>query len=197
MYQRSVFSGSRVLNPILCAFAITTAGCLPEAPPLDGPLDFDDANGELFEMHHNHGARYSGKYKLDGKAFQADWELSNLLHKRAKVQLKPPRDTFTKIDLYRALEIALADEERIAWHQVATDTIMRCFCQAARGDGSSSVFAQCPDAPYEVTVKVKDNVSEWFCEARIQIQTDPKKLEEAQKYAQEQLDNLEKRHADD
>lgn len=176
---------------------LPAAGCLPEAPPLDGPLDFDEANGELFEMHHNHGARYTGEYKLDGKPFKANWELANLLHKRAKVQVKPPTETFSEVDLYRALEIALADEEMIAWHQVATDTIMQCFRQALLNEDSDIASRMCPDAPYDITVKVKNNVSEWFCEVKVQILLDPKKVEEGRKYAQKKLDDLEERHAND
>ncbi|MCS7471247.1 hypothetical protein NZK35_31725 [Stieleria sp. ICT_E10.1] len=174
-----------------------TTGCLPEAPPLDGMLSFREANELLFEEHANHGAIYNIDHTWNGKPFKAEWRLANYLKKSAQLQIKPPTETFDEVDLCMALETALADESSNPWHNVADDAILRGFRHALQNDDTHIAAAYCPDAPYDIMVKVKNNGSEWFCEVKVQNLIDPKKLEEAQKYAQEQLDRLEKQHAHD
>ncbi|WP_146520324.1 hypothetical protein [Stieleria varia] len=173
------------------------SGCMPQAPPLDGMLPFKEANELLFEMHANHGARYTADHVWNGKPFKANWELANYMKKAAQLQIKPPTATFDEVDLYMALETALADQTFNPWHNVADDTILQCFCQAIKNTESNMAYGSCPDAPYDITIKVKNNTSEWFCEVRVQNIQDPKKLEEAAKAAQEKLDNLERQHAND
>lgn len=182
---------------MIVAFLSTTVGCLPDAPPLDGKLSFDDASGLLFEMHHNHGKIYKKDLEYNGKAFKAEWELANFLKKSAQLQVKPKVAEFDEIDLCMALQIALADEETNPWHNVADDAIMDCFLKALHDEDTHIASGICPDAPYDITVKVKKYSTDWFCEVRIRNLLDPKKVEEGAKFAEEQLDRLEQQHADD
>ena len=179
------------------AFTFGLAGCLPDPPPLDGRLSFDDASGLLFEMHSNHGKIYKKDLEYNGKPFKAEWELANFLMKSAKLQIKPPVADFDEVGLCMALQTALADKDSNPWHNVADDAIVDCFLKALNSDESDIAIGVCPDAPYEITVKVKQNGPNWFCEVRIQNSLDPEKMEQAAKFAKEQLDRLEKQHADD
>lgn len=193
----TLFSSHGPLRITALLVLASAGGCLPEAPPLDGMLSFKEANELLFEEHANHGAIYDIEHEWNGKKFKAEWRLANFLKKAAQLQIKPPTDTFDEVDLCMALETALADESSNPWHNVADDAIIQGFRHALLNDDTNLAYPTCPDAPYNITVKVKNNGSEWFCEVRVQNEIDPKKLEEAQKYAQEQLDRLEKQHAND
>ena len=184
---------------IACCTFLTISGCMPEAPPLDGQLSFKKANQELFGMHAKHGAIYVSEHVLDGKPFKANWELANYMKKAAMVQVKPPTDTFTEVDLVLAVEMALEDVEHNPWHQVANDAIMNTVIQATAADDDETGWGlgYCPDAPYEVSCKIKKNGAEWFCEIRVQNEFDPEKLAEAAEAAQDALDRLEAQHAND
>lgn len=181
----------------IAMFLLAFTGCLPEAPPLDGYLSFKEAGELLFEEHANHGAIYTADHNWNGKPFTANWRLANYLKRAAELQIKPPTDTFDEVDLCMALETALADESTNPWHNVADDTILCAFRRALHDEDSGIATAICPDAPYDITVKVKKYSQEWFCEVKIQNITDPKKIAEAQQYAKEELDRLERRHAND
>ena len=167
MLQRLSFS----LSVILVA---SLTGCLPpEPPPLEGPLSRKEANGKIFAMHAAHGNIYSVDHVWNGKKFKANWELANIIKKRAQLQIKPPTDSFSETDLYMALLTALDDEEHSPWHNIADDTIAKCFRGALFDDETNMDADLVPQAPYEVTVKVKKYSKEWFCQVTIQNMMNP------------------------
>ncbi|MEO1527381.1 MAG: hypothetical protein AAFX06_18280 [Planctomycetota bacterium] len=197
---RRPFRGiGRLVACLLFATVLTISGCLPQEPPLDGPLSFKKANQTLFGMHAAHGAFYKSEHEYEGKPFTANWELANYLKKSAKVQLKPPTEQFDRVDLYMALDQILHDEDFCPWHPVCADTILDAYTQAAQAEDDDTGWGlgSCPDGPYEVEVKLKINGPEWFCEVRVQNEMDPEKLKKAQEDAEAALDQLEAMHAND
>lgn len=169
-------SSKKFAMMFLGVLAIASSGCLPETPPLEGPLTPKDAQSGIMGMHAAHGNIYTADCQWNKKRFKANWELANILKRRAQLQIKPPVAEFNEAELYMALATALDDEVHSPWHYLARDTILRCFRNALMDPDSDSASDVVAESPYGVNVKVKKNGSEWFVQVVIHNAMDPEKV---------------------
>lgn len=171
-----------LIGLFVASLMMGTTGCPPsyEAPPLEAPLSYKDAN-KLFSKIRRNGARYTKDYEYKGKKFQANWEIGTLLEKKAMVQLKPSTDEFSVEDLYMALEMTLEDRTASPWHEAAIDSILDCYIGlAAQVDdpdpqNTHSAGAFTSEAPYDIRMVLKKYSTNWFCEVKVQNLLDPDK----------------------
>ena len=79
-----------------------------------------------------------------------------------------------------ALQKALEDRDSNPWHRKCDDTILRAFRRAwlsrqSDSEGGSVLDAP-PEAPYDFSVRVKQNGSNWFCQVQGQLLPDPDEI---------------------
>ena len=149
---------------------ISTLGCFPEpqAPVVKGPVDTKTASKLQSKIRRIHGNQYKISHQLGEKEFTANWEISNTLKKSAQLQIKPSREEWELDDLNKIVEVVLAAHESKPWYG-QIDAAMLEMVTVAYEDDNGIATTYVPETPYHLTMKVKDNGSEWFVEAKVKI----------------------------
>ena len=154
--------------PVAALFAISL-GCLPEgkAPTIEGTVPTNKAAQLQSKIRSQNDATFTVDHEVDGKPFKANWEISNALAKKSKLQLKPPAD-WSLGDVYSALDVVMQAHQTKPWYGQIDETVFRLFQEASKDkEGFARDYA--PESPYEVGVKVKQHSSEWMVEVKVQI----------------------------
>ena len=164
----NLFAPLRLSIPALVLVA-SVVGCMPEAKPptVEGPLDTNTASQLQAKVRSQYGDKYSITHEVNGKEFEANWELGNALKKSSQLQMKPPAD-WSQGDLYQALQTVLAAHESKPWYGSIDDTVLDLMRAAVQSDDERAT-GWAPETPYDVAVKVKQHSQEWFLEVKVQI----------------------------
>ena len=175
-----MFKSNLVVMSVALAL-VGSAGCMPSMSEkrIAKPRSSKEAAGRWNSVRGSYGQSQKVKYKIDGEEFEVLWEATRVIGGTLKMQMQPPKWDQAKV--YRAAEIAFAEEPNQPWFYPIEDTFLPCIRQAMaqigerKSEKTGRSIGITPDMPYDCSVKVIERENGWFveCVARLIPDFDP------------------------